>query len=862
MMKCRPWFAVSLVVLSSLAGRSSAAVAERGHVRETLPSLFVLNTFSGSAALRNGIEIRSGLGVMQVLALRNDVIRVRMAREAGLPEDASWAVLPSARAEHVDVTSENSAEAVGFRTNLLRVRIDRTTLSLSIADLDGNILQEDAPGWPAEFHANSFHIYKRMPEDEHYFGLGDKVGPLDRRNQAFTLWNTDAYKFQESTDPIYKSIPFFLTLRAGRALGVLFDNTWRVSFDFGKQTNEVFSFGADGGPVDYYLLYGPDAKHVLSQYAWLTGPPPLPPLWSLGYQQSRYSYETESEVMDIADRLRSDRIPADVLYLDIDYQKQNRPFSIDTDRFPTFTNMLGELQKKNFHVVGITDLHIADLPNAGYAPYDTGVLGDRFVKNADGSPFVGRVWPGLSVFPDFTQRDTRDWWGGLYKSLVSAGLSGFWNDMNEPSVFSTPSGTMPEDVQHRIDEPGFQKRIASHFEIHNVYGMENSRATYEGLLKLSPDQRPFVLTRATYAGGQRYAATWTGDNSSTWNHLRLTTPMLLNLGLSGFGFSGADVGGFIGTPTSDLLTTWMELGAFQPIDRNHAEKGTGHKEPWVHGPEQEAIRRRYIEERYRLLPYLYTAAEELSRTGLPIMRPLFVEFPKATADSHPLDLDTGNEFLFGPSLLIAPSPFPERPDDYRVLLPPIQWYDYWTGQRVEAQKIVADGNTAQPGVGLGAILEHTTLGTLPVFVREGSILPFQPLTQSTSEVPQGPLILRVYPGNSCQGSLYQDDGQSMAYKHGEFLRIQFSCEQTADSIKLHIGAHTGNYQPWWKEMKIEVYGWSFTSARVMTNVINNDKSRETQSTIDTEHHLVSATLLDDGKGVDLEFTSSPQVAGR
>jgi alpha-glucosidase len=856
-MKRRPQSAlVFLVLLHMLAGRGASAVGEPGHVRETLSSLFVLNAFSGSAPLGNGVEVRSGQGVMQVLALRDDVIRVRIARDGKLPEDASWAVLPSSRREHVEVANEESPEAVGFRTKLLRVRIDRTTLCLSIADLQGNILQEDAPGWPLEFHSDSFHIYKHMFADEHYFGLGDKVGPLDRRNQSFTLWNTDAYKFQESTDPIYKSIPFFLTLRAGRALGVLLDNTWRTSFDFGKETNDVYSFGADGGPVDYYLLYGPDAKHVLSRYAWLTGPAPLPPLWSLGYQQSRFSYETESEVMGIADRLRNDRIPADVLYLDIDYQKHYRPFSIDGERFPHFPRMLADLKKQNFHIVGITDLHIADLPNAGYPPYDTGILGDRFVKNPDGSAFVGRVWPGLSVFPDFTQQGTRDWWGSLYNPLVSAGVSGFWNDMNEPSIFGTPNGTMPENVQHRIDEPGFQKRIASHEEIHNVYGMENSRATYEGLLKISPDQRPFVLTRATYAGGQRYAATWTGDNSSTWNHLRLTTPMLLNLGLSGFGLSGADVGGFIGTPTSELLTTWMELGAFQPIDRNHAEKGTGHKEPWVHGVEQENIRRRYIEERYRLLPYLYTAAEELSRTGLPIMRPLFVEFPEATADAHPMDLDAGNEFLLGPSLLVAPSPFPERPDDYRVLLPPIHWYDYWTGQQVEAEKIVGDGIAPQPASGLDEVLEHPRLGTLPVFVREGSILPYQPLTQSTSELPQGPLTLRVYPGNNCRGSLYQDDGQSLAYQRGESLRMQFSCEQTADSIKLHIGGHDGSYHPWWKEIKIEVYGWSSSSSRVTAN------SKAMPSALDPEHHMVSATFRDDGNAVDLEITPAPKLEVR
>src|SRR5664279_1375580 len=257
--------------------------------------------------------------------------------------------------------------------------------------------------------------------------------------------------------------------------------------------------------------------------------------------------------------------------------------------------------------------------------------------------------------------------------------------MNEPSVFFTPTQTMPEDAIHRIDEPGFAPRTANHAEIHAIYGLENSRATFDGLRTIDPDVRPFVLTRASYAGGQRYAATWTGDNSSTWNHLRLTTPMLENLGLSGFALSGADVGGFAGTPQPDLLTKWLEIAAFQPIDRDHTEKGTGDQEPWVGGAEAEATRRRFIEERYRLMPYIYTLAEEASRTGLPIERPLFLEFPDAASDHHPLDIDNqaAGEFLLGPDLLVAAPPFPDKLDNYVVEFPSPAWYDYWTGKLVQ-----------------------------------------------------------------------------------------------------------------------------------------------------------------------------------
>ena len=831
---------VILVFLSLWVVQSRSLASAAAPIKTQVPGLLTLDTFSGDKVLPSGIQVYSGQAIIQVEALRDDVVRIRVARDEVLPEDASWAVLPSARKQRVSVIPENSATAVGFRTKSLRVRIERTTLRLSVMDLAGNVLQEDALGWPLEFHDNVFRVYKQMPADEHYFGLGDKVGPLDRRNQAFTLWNTDAYNFQESTDPLYKSIPFFLTMRAGRTLGVLLDNTWCSSFDFGKQVDGVYSFGGEGGSIDYYVLYGPDPKRVLESYAWLTGPPPLPPLWSLGYQQSRYSYETEAQVRQVADRLRADRIPADALYLDIDYQQANRPFTVNSARFPSFVSMLADLSQEGFHVVGITDLHIADLPDHGYAPYDTGKAGGHFVRNPDGSIFVGKVWPGPSVFPDFTQQNTREWWGTLYSKLVSDGLAGFWNDMNEPSVFNTPDKTIPDDVQHRIEEPGFRPRVASHREIHNVYGMENSRATYEGLLKISPDQRPFVLTRATYAGGQRYAATWTGDNSATWNHLRLTTPMLENLGLSGFGMSGADVGGFIGTPPPELLTKWTELAAFQPIDRNHGEKGTAQREPWVHGAEQEDIRRHYIEERYKLLPYLYTAVEEMSRTGVPVLRPLFLEFPEATADEHPLDLDAANEFLFGADLLVAPSPFPEKLDTYPVQFPPLDWYDYWTGERLKS--------AGKPG--FMPVLVHPTLDALPIYVREGSIVPMQPLIQSTGEIPQGPLLLRVYPGQDCKGSLYQDDGKTMGYKRGEFLRMQFSCTVEGDSVKVHIGTHQGSYQPWWSNLQVEVYGLDST----VSYTVVSGKADPSPVVMDPAHHKVSVTIPDDGRGSDLEIS--------
>ncbi len=395
-------FFLRVVIVLSLA--VSFASAQQAPAPDPV---FVLPGVTGFTSLPNGIDIRAGAAHEQIVGLRDDVVRIRVSRTEALPEDASWAVLAGARASRVPVTPLIRGSSIGFATKQLRVAVDRTTLELTIRDADGNIVQQDAR--PIVFHGDAFQIAKTMPLDEHFFGLGDKTGPLDRRDEAFTLWNTDSYRFQESTDPIYKSIPFFITYEAGRAAGVLLDNTWRSSFDFGKESRDSYSFGAENGPIDYYVFYGPTPKQVVKTYAWLTGTPPLPPLWSLGYQQSRYSYYPQSQVLEIAAHLRADRIPADAIYLDIDYQDHNRPFTVDQSRFPDFPGMIAKLNADNFHVVAITDLHIAKYPDHGYFPYDDGTANDEFVKNPDGSVYTGVVWPGPSVFPDFTRRQSRVW---------------------------------------------------------------------------------------------------------------------------------------------------------------------------------------------------------------------------------------------------------------------------------------------------------------------------------------------------------------------------------------------------------------------------------------------------------------------
>jgi alpha-glucosidase len=817
----------------------------------TQPARVTLESVTDSTSLPNGIDVRAGSATLRITALRPDILRVRIAPSVQLPEDASWAVSTLTRRHSIPVQPVSDANSVGFKTDVLDVRIERAPLRLIIRDLAGNVICADAPGRPTEFALGGFSVHKQMPADAHFFGLGDKTGSFDRRDQAFTLWNTDIGP-QESTDPLYKSIPFFLSISEGRTYGIFLDNTWRTWFDFGKHARDTYSFGSEGGALDYYFLYGPMPKQVVEGYAYLTGTPPLPPLWSLGFQQSRYSYSPESQVREIANRLRADKIPSDVIYLDIDYQYKNRPFTVDPARFPNFPGFVADLRKQHFHLVTITDLHIARLANQGYAPYDSGHAGDHFAKNPDGSEFVGIVWPGPAVFPDFTRAQTREWWGGLYEQFVRDGLAGFWNDMNEPSVFDGPGKTMPLDTVHRIEEPGFVTRTASHAEIHNIVGLENQRATYEGLLKLRSNERPFVLTRATYASGQRYGFTWTGDNSSTWNHLRLGTQMLLNLGLSGISFVGDDIGGFNGSPPADLLTRWIEIGAFYPLFRDHTVKGSLPQEVWVHGPQQEAIRRRYIETRYRLLPYIYTLAEEASRTGVPLMRPIFLEFPEIFAPRAPTFTSLDTEFLLGPDLLVAPEPFGEMVSDYAIQYPPGDWYDFWSGRKMPPQPFPAEiaEAAAHPDANFPQQAEtHPELETLPVFVRAGSILPMQPLVESTEETPRGPLELRVYPGPHCYGAIYLDDGHTFNYQHGDYLRQTFLCQTRVDGVTLQFLAREGKYSPWWKTIELVVYGWPSgpVEARLST------QAAALKTTYDAASHALHVLLPDSGAAIRVEL---------
>jgi alpha-glucosidase len=767
--------------------------------------------------LADGVELTAGSAKVRITSFRDGIIRVRLAPEGSFANDSSWAIVESPLPTPVQV--DDARSEVTMITGSVTVVINKEPLLINFADAKGNILVADEAARPMAWDGKRIRAWKKLPRDESFYGLGDKAGPLDRRGHAFTLWNTDNFGFQESTDPLYKAIPFFIAAQQAGSYGIFFDNNYRSSFDFGLESPDFFSLGAEGGELNYYYIAGPEPKKVLSAYTAMVGRSPLPPYWSLGYQQCRYSYFPEARVREIANTLRAKKIPADTIYLDIDYQEGYAPFTINRQYFPTFEKMVGDLRDQGFHLITITDLHIKKNPDHNYFPYDSGMKNDVFVKNPDGSVYVGPVWPGDSVFPDFTLTRVRDWWGTLYKDFAGMGVAGFWNDMNEPAVFRYPEKTMPLIVLHRLDDG----TSLDHRAIHNVFGMQNARATYEGLLKLQPNERPFVLTRAAYAGTARYAATWTGDNSSTWNHLALSTPMLLSLGLSGYPIVGDDIGGFAGSPPAELLTRWYELGAFNPIFRNHAAKGSADHEPWVNGAEHESIRRRYIELRYQLLPYLYTQTEETSRTGIPLMRPVFLDYPEARDFYH-----DDRDFLFGADLFVAPV-VRETLDAQGVALPPGEWYDYWTAEKHAAKD---------------SIVLHPGIDEVPLYVRAGAIVPMQPVIQNTGEKPNGPLQLRAYlpstvPAQNCAGSLYQDDGHTFAYQKGEFLRVSYSCETATGHATVTSTVEQTGYRPWWNSIELTVFGVSVSPKEVRygDRVLQDWR-------YDAQKHSVTVTLPD------------------
>jgi alpha-glucosidase len=746
--------------------------------------------------IANGLVFRNAQGIVSITAAAPDIVRVRFSPSREFGRDHSYAIVNRMLGDpRADFRVTRSASQIV--TPSLTVSIQHRPFRISVADASGNDVDADDAQRGIAYSKSAVRVWKRLRDDEQVYGFGEKTGRLNKRGRmlggySYTMWNSDTFAYENDTDPIYVSIPFYLVLRSGRTHGIFLDNTFRSNFDVGHTSPGLMAFGAEGGELNYYIIYGPEPKRVIQRYTEMTGRPPLPPRWALGYHQCRYSYYPEARVRFIARNFRERRIPADVIWLDIHYLDGYNPFTWDRDRFPDPPRLVHDLRQDGFRMVTIVDAH--PKKQVGYAPYDTGLAGDHFVKNPDGTVYEAPVWPSQapknpapSVFPDFSKPAAREWWGGLYKSLTDIGIAGIWNDMNEPAVFSYPTGTMPLDVRHDGDG-----QPTDHREIHNVYGLLMTQSTHEGLRRLRPDERPFVLTRASYAGAQRWSALWPGDNISTWEHLRATIPMLTGMGLSGVSFVGSDIGGFAGAPSAELYTRWLQTGVFYPFMRTHTAIGTPDQEPWSYGTTHEAFNRAAIELRYRLLPHIYNVMAESTLTGLPAMRPLMLEYP-----DDPQTWGVDDAFMFGSDLLIAPV-LHEAIRTREVYLPKGAWYDFWTGTHVTG----------------GAVVQTpVTLERIPIFVRGGAFIFRQPVVQHTGEMPGQPLEVHVFPAPTSEAVLYEDDGESMAYEKGQSMRRRFRQSRGNAAVTIEIAVPEGPFRPAARSLVLSVL-WDGEPRRV------------------------------------------------
>jgi alpha-glucosidase len=593
------------------------------------------------------------------------------------------------------------------------------------------------------------------------------------------MWN-QYQVYAPDSDPLSVNVPFFTAIRAGIAYGIYLDSPAKSVFDLGAENPRQYTIACADPHLDYYFIYGPDPKQVLYSYSQLTGTIPLPPRWVLGYHQSRYSYPTEQRVREITRQLRDRKIPCDAIWLDIHYMDGYRLFTWNHEAFPNPQKLVSDLRAAGFRSVVIIDPGVKKEEH--YAVYESGVAKDYFLRKTDGSLFVGTVWPGAAVFPDFLNPKVQRWWGDLHGFLIDQGVAAIWNDLNEPQVFLHAEYDELAKVLHSDG-----KRTYPHAYVHNLYANLENQATFEALLRHRPNHRPWILSRAGWAGVQRYASVWTADNASAWDHLRVTVPMLLNLGMSGIPFVGADVGGFFKDCTPELLTRWLEMATFTPFCRNHTCDGTADQEPWVFGVEIEAISRRFINWRYQLLPYLYDLVHEASATGIPIIRPLILEFPN---DEHCFALE--DEFLLGSSLLIAPI-LSEGAREREVYLPAGGWIDQ---------------HTLQLRTGPITIRVSAPLDTCPTFARIGSIIPLHPVVQHTGE-PVKQLRLDIFPptttGDAAEYRHYEDDGETLAYQQGEVAFTQYWCHRESDGMTLSLLAREGSYSPGKRSYTLLIY---------------------------------------------------------
>lgn len=726
--------------------------------------------------------------VLQLTVLRDSVLRFRYTTTGTFDNDFSYAITKYASTGYNKLEIVENDEFYIIITSKLRCEVSKKDARVSIYDaITDELINQDEIGfhWEEsyEFGGNIVKMSKTVNERESYFGLGDKPDHLNLKGKRFQNWVTDSYAFGKETDPIYKAIPFFTGLHHGKAYGIFFDNTFRSYFDFGQERRNVTSFWAQGGEMNYYFIYGPKMQDVVENYTDLTGKPhQLPPLWALGFHQCKWSYYPEAEVKAVTSKFRELQIPCDAIYLDIDYMDGFRCFTWNKDHFPDPKRMVKELLDDGFKTVAIIDPGIK-IDNE-YSVFKEALDKDYFCKRADGPYMKGKVWPGECYFPDFTKPEVRDWWSGLFKELVEdIGIQGVWNDMNEPAVMEVPNKTFPDDVRHDYDG-----NPCSHRKAHNVYGMQMARATYHGMKKFNYPKRPFVITRAAYSGTQRYTSTWTGDNVATWEHLWIANVQAQRMAMSGFSFAGSDIGGFAEQPQGELFTRWIQLGIFHPFCRVHSSGDHGDQEPWAFDEDVTDVVRKFIEIRYQLLPYLYTAFWNLVEHGTPILKSLVMYDQEDNQTHYRTD-----EFVYGDQILVCPIQEPNA-KGRRMYIPRGSWYNFWTDELVEGGK--------EKWV-------DAEIDSMPIFIKEGAIIPKFPVQQYVDQTIIEELSLDVYFKLGKESSqLFDDAHDGYDYTKGRYSFRTFKL--TGKSQELIIQQHKeGKYEATYKTFKLNIHALPF-----------------------------------------------------
>lgn len=696
----------------------------------------------------------------------------------------SYAVIPPAIAPDVPAILPYS-DVVVMRTSTMTVLLERDTCRVTVEDPEGNTLLEEPAGGGHVRGGTTDTLSRSLAEGERIYGLGERTGGLDRVGGSYTCWNTDAFDatyggWGPTADPLYQCIPFYVSSRplgtgGVGAFGVFTDVTSVTTWDVGATDPALYTLTVpERRPLDQYLIAGPGFTDVARRYTGLTGRAPLPPRWSLGFHQSRWGWASDTVVTDVVDGFRARDLPLDAVWLDIQHMDGFRSWTWDPDTFPDPAALVETLAADGVRVVSIVDPAIKVDP--GWEVYDEGLAAGHFL-GTDGEPWVGEVWPGESVFPDFTDPSTRSWWGRLLTPDLGYGIAGFWLDMNEPSEFTL--GTVPDTLEAKGD--GVPLTMA---QAHNLYALLEAQATFTGMRAAAPDQRPFLLTRAGYAGIQRYAAAWTGDAPSTWDSLAGTLPMLLGMGVSGEAWVGSDVGGYSGGASGELYARWMQVGALSPFFRAHLTENATDQYPWSFGTEVEDITRGVLELRSTLLPYLYSLAWTASQTGVPPLVPLVWEWP---ADDAVADL--GDQALLGPWLLVAPI-LTEGATSRDVYLPEGRWFAFDTG-------VVYDGPAT-------VTLADLPLAALPIFVRAGAIVPRGPVMPWSEATALDPLTLEVWPAAEATSfTVYEDAGDGYAYEEGGYAATTWTLQGSATGATLS-SEREGSYSPPDRSVRVRV----------------------------------------------------------